>query len=61
MRHIDDLRFEIEALKVHALRSNNEALLASANFMAETLDDHEEILKSDMFLQFLKEEITADD
>ncbi len=44
MRHIDDLRFEIEALKVHALRSNNESLSASADFMTDTLNSLEQSL-----------------
>ena len=44
MRHIDDLRFEIEALKDHATRSNNETLMASACFMADTLNSLERFL-----------------
>ena len=44
MRHIDDLRFEIEALKDHATRSSNETLMASACFMADTLNSLERFL-----------------
>ena len=48
MRHIDDLRFEIEALKDHATRSSNETLMASACFMADTLNSLERFLTQEV-------------
>ena len=43
-RQIDALRFEIEALKDHAMRSIDPTLMESACFMCETLQNLEQFL-----------------